>query len=175
MEASPTAIAAPGSPAVSAADRELGYRLGAVMLQCMSADGGSAIRVIDESGLTFTQMKVLMTLAGARDEAPSLKPVAAGLGLSLPSASRAVDGLVRRALVARTEDPSDRRQRLLSLTEGGHELADRIMAARLEGLGQFAASLTGEQRTRLERALELLIERDEIADVYRQYRRQAGR
>ena len=175
MEASPTAIAAPGSPTVSAADRELGYRLGAVMLRCMSADGGTAIRVIDDSGLTFTQMKILMTLAGARDEAPSLKPVAEGLGLSLPSASRAVEGLVKRALVARTEDPSDRRQRLLSLTEDGQGLADRIMAARLEGLGQFAASLTDEQRTRLEQALELLIERDEIADVYRQYRRQADR
>ena len=175
MEASPTAIAAPGSPAVSAADRELGYRLGAVMLRCMSADGGTAIRVIDDSGVTFTQMKILMTLAGTRDEAPSLKPVAEGLGLSLPSASRAVEGLVKRALVARIEDPSDRRQRLLSLTQGGQELADRIMAARLEGLGQFAASLTNEQRTRLEQALELLIERDEIADVYRQYRRQADR
>ena len=62
------------------------------MLRCMSADGGTAIRVIDDSGLTFTQMKVLMTLAGARDQAPSLKPIAEGLGLSLPSASRAVDG-----------------------------------------------------------------------------------
>ena len=175
MKASPTAIAAPGSPAVSAADRELGYRLGAVMLRCMSADGGTAIRVIDDSGVTFTQMKILMTLAGTRDEAPSLKPVADGLGLSLPSASRAVEGLVKRTLVARTEDSSDRRQRLLTLTEDGQGLADRIMAARLEGLGQFAASLTNEQRTRLEQALELLIERDEIADVYRQYRRQADR
>ena len=160
---------------MTGADRELGYRLGAVMLRCMSADGGTAIRVIDESGLTFTQMKILMTLAGTRDEPPSLKPVAEGIGISLPSASRAVEGLVKRALVARTEDPSDRRQRLLSLTEAGQELADRIMAARLEGLGQFAASLTDEQRTRLEQALELLIERDEIADVYRQYRRQADR
>ena len=160
---------------MTGADRELGYRLGAVMLRCMSADGGTAIRVIDESGLTFTQMKILMTLAGTRDEPPSLKPVAEGIGISLPSASRAVEGLVKRALVARTEDPSDRRQRLLSLTEAGQELADRIMAARLEGLGQFAASLTDEQRTRLEQALELIIERDEIADVYRQYRRQADR
>ena len=70
----------------------------------MSADGGAAIRAIDESGLTFTQMKVLMTLAGAVDEPPTLKPLAEELGLSLPSASRAVDGLVKRELVARTED-----------------------------------------------------------------------
>ncbi len=161
--------------AITRSDRELGYRLGAVMLRCMSADGGSAIRAIDESGLSFIQMKVVMTLAGARDQAPGLSAIADGLGLSLPSASRAVDELVKRALVARTEDPSDRRQRLLTLTEAGRELADRIMHARLEGLGQFAASLTDEERERLDAALELLLERDEIADVYRQYRRQADR
>jgi DNA-binding MarR family transcriptional regulator len=175
VEPSSTLLAEGAGSKVSRADRELGYRLGAVMLRCMSADGGTAIRVIDDSGLTFTQMKVLMTLAGARDQAPSLKPIAEGLGLSLPSASRAVDGLVKRALLTRTEDPSDRRQRLLTLTDDGQELADRIMAARLEGLGQFAASLTDEQRERLDEALELLLEREEIADVYRQYRRQADR
>ena len=160
---------------VTRADREHGYRLGAVMLQCMSADGGTAIRAIDESGLSFIQMKVLMTLAGAREAVPSLKQIAEGLGLSLPSASRAVDGLVKRDLAARTEDPMDRRQRLLALTDAGHELADRIMAARLEGLGQFAASLNDEERERLDAALSLLLERDEIADVYRQYRKQADR
>jgi DNA-binding MarR family transcriptional regulator len=153
-------------------DRELGYRLGAVMLRCMSADGGTAIRVIDESGLTFTQMKVLMTLSGVED-APTLKPIAEGLGLSLPSASRAVDGLVKRGLVARTEHPDDRRQRLLALTAAGRELADKVVAARLEGLGQFAASLTDEERDRLGDALDLLLEREEISTVYHQYRRQA--
>jgi DNA-binding MarR family transcriptional regulator len=152
-------------------DRELGYRLGAVMLRCMSADGGTAIRVIDESGLTFTQMKVLMTLSGAGD-GPTLKPIAEGLGLSLPSASRAVDGLVKRDLVARIEHPDDRRQRLLSLTTDGQKLADKVVAARLEGLGQFAASLSDDERERLGDALELLLEREEIADIYRQYRRQ---
>jgi DNA-binding MarR family transcriptional regulator len=156
----------------SKADLELGYRLGAVMLRCMSADGGTAIRVIDESGLTFTQMKVLMTLSGA-DESPTLKPIAEGLGLSLPSASRAVDGLVKRDLVARTEHPDDRRQRLLALTDGGQELADKIVAARLEGLGQFAASLSEPERELLDEALDLLLEREEIAEIYRQYRRQA--
>ena len=158
------------------ADRELGYRLGAVMLRCMSADGGAAIRAIDESGLTFIQMKVLMTLSGAdaEQEPPTLKPVAADLGLSLPSASRAVDWLVKRGLVVRTEDPDDRRQRRLELSTAGRELADRIMAARLEGLGQFAASLSDEERERLDAALALLLEREEVAHVYRQYRRQAS-
>ncbi len=156
----------------SKADRELGFRLGALLLRCMSSDGGTAIRVIDESGLSFQQMKVLMTLAGA-DESPSVKQVAESVGLSLPTVSRAVEGLVKRELVIRTEDPDDRRQRMLALAASGRELADRIMAARIEGLGQFAASLGDEERERLEEALELLLERPEIADIYRQYRRQA--
>ncbi len=155
----------------SKADRELGFRLGAVLLRCMSSDGGSAIRVIDESGLSFQQVKVLMTLAGG-EESPSVKQVAEGVGLSLPTVSRAVDGLVKRKLVIRTEDPDDRRQRMLALAASGRELADRILAARIEGLGQFAASLTDEERERLDDALELLLERPEIAAIYRQYRRQ---
>lgn len=171
----PSSTLAGATQRLTKADRELGYRLGAVMLRCMSADGGTAIRVIDESGLTFTQMKVLMTLAGAdaEEDPPTLKPVAEQLGLSLPSASRAVDGLVKRRLVARTEDERDRRQRLLALTPAGRELADRVMHARIEGLGQFAASLTEDERELLDRALSVLLEREEIADVYRQYRRQA--
>jgi DNA-binding MarR family transcriptional regulator len=172
MEPSSVKTAAPDAPSVTKADREFGYRLGAVLLRCMSADGGTAIRVIDESGLTFTQVKVLMTLSGV-EESPTLKPIAENLGLSLPSASRAVDGLVKRELVARTEHPDDRRQRLLALTDDGRALADRVVAARLEGLGQFAASLSDEERELLGDALDLLLEREEIADVYRQYRRQA--
>jgi DNA-binding MarR family transcriptional regulator len=174
MEPSSAAIKERSQRRLTKADRELGYRLGAVMLRCMSADGGTAIRVIDESGLTFIQIKVLMTLVGALDEQPSLKFVAERLGLSLPSASRAVEWLVKRELVARTEDPNDRRQRRLSLTEAGQELADRVMAARMEGLGQFAASLTDTERERLNDALELLLEREEISQIYDQYRRQAN-
>jgi DNA-binding MarR family transcriptional regulator len=168
-----TTLTEPPKTTLTKADRELGYKLGAVMLRCMSADGGTAIRVIDESGLSFIQMKLLMTLAGTLDEAPTLKPIAEKLGLSLPSASRAVDVLVNRELVARTEDPSDRRQRRLALTDSGQQLAERIMAARLEGLGQFAASLTDDERAHLDEALSLLLEREEIADIYEQYRRQA--
>ena len=156
-------------------DRELGYRLGAVLMSCFGAGGGAAIRAIDDSGLSFAQLKVLMTLADTRDEPPALKQVGEDLGLSLPSVSRAVDGLVRAGLAAREEDPADRRQRLLSLTADGRRLSDRIMAARLEGLERFAASLADEERERLDAALELLVDRDEVAAIYRKYRRQGNR
>jgi DNA-binding MarR family transcriptional regulator len=166
MEAATAATAKP-----TAADLELGYRLGAVLLRCLSGDGGSVIRTLDESGLTFSQMKVLVTLAGERDEPLTVNGLSDQLGLSLASTSRAAQGLVKRGLVLRVEDADDRRVRRLSVTPEGQQLSERILAARLEGLGRFAASLNDDERERLDAALELLLERDEIAAVYRQYRK----
>src|SRR6476661_1544702 len=42
--------------------------------------------------------------------------------VSAPSMTRTVAGLVERALVERTDDPQDRRQVILSLTESGRAL-----------------------------------------------------
>ena len=103
---------------------------------------------------------------------PTMKMLSEQLGgLSLASTSRAIDGLVKRGLVLRVEDAHDRRARRVSLTAEGRDMADRVLAARLEGLGRFAATLSGPERRKLEAALDLLIQRDDIADVYRNYRK----
>jgi DNA-binding MarR family transcriptional regulator len=99
-------------------DRELALRLGTLVLCTMSTDGGGVIRAIDESGLTFVQMKTLVTLSG--DEEPSaINSISERLGISLPSASRAVDGLFKKGLVTRVEDTEDRRVRRVVLTDEG--------------------------------------------------------
>ena len=41
-------------------DDELALKLGALILRCMGPQGGEVLRVIDESGLSFAQMKVLV-------------------------------------------------------------------------------------------------------------------
>ena len=41
-------------------DEELALRLGALFLRCMGPQSGEVLRVLDESGLTFVQMKVLV-------------------------------------------------------------------------------------------------------------------
>jgi DNA-binding MarR family transcriptional regulator len=173
MEASAPPATTSSETRLRAADRELGLRLGAVMLRCLSSDGGAVVQALDESGISFIQMKILVTVAGDNPEPPTVKRLAESLGLSLASASRAVDGLVKRDLLVRSEDDQDRRVRRLSLTDAGERLTHRILTARLEGLGRFAASLTDEERDRLEAALDLLLERDEIAEFYRRYRKEA--
>jgi DNA-binding MarR family transcriptional regulator len=47
--------------------------------------------------------------------------VATALALSPSAASRALDGLVKKTLVDRTEDPADRRAKVLRLTARGRE------------------------------------------------------
>ena len=174
MEAT-TAAATRAERRITAADRELGLRLGAVMLRCLSSDGGAVVRALDESGLNLIDLKILVRLAGADEEPPTLGSLAESLNLSDASASRAVDGLVKRKLTVRAEDSDDRRVRRLSLTEAGHTLSRRVLTARLEGLGRFAASLSSDERAKLDAALELLLERDEIAEIYRRYRKEARR
>lgn len=156
-------------------DRELALRLGSLMLCSFGSDGGSVIRAIDDTGLAFTQMKALVSLSAPTEgeEAMTVKDLGAGLGLSLASASRAVDGLVRRKLATRVEDPDDRRVRRVSLTPAGHAIADELMAARLEGLERFVDTLRADERRKLEAALEVLMERDDISDTYRKHRKRA--
>jgi DNA-binding MarR family transcriptional regulator len=160
----------------TASDRDLAVRLGAVMLYVLVSEGGAVVRAIDESGLTFTQMKALMTLAGGEDSEPaSVKLVAERVGVSLPSASRAIEGLVKRRLATRVEDSEDRRVRRVSLTRSGRELADRILATRISGLERFASTLNAAERRKLDAALEVLLEREEIAELCRTHGRTVNR
>jgi DNA-binding MarR family transcriptional regulator len=154
--------------AATAEDRDLAVRFGALMLYALGSDGGAVMRAIDETGLGLVQFKTMLALAGDGAEA-SVNELADQLGISVPSASRTVDELVKRGLVSRTEDPEDRRVRRVALTDDGQELTDEVMAARVAGLEQFAATLSATERRKLEAAVEVMMKRDEIAEVYRSH------
>ena len=154
------------SRAPTRADHELALKLGSLMVHLLNPAGDSAFRVIDESGLTFVQTKGLITLATTETDHLSVKSLAERLNISLPSASRAVDGLVRGKLATREEDPDDRRARRVALTPKGERLAQRIISARIEGIERFASTLDTDERRALESALDLLLEREEIADTF---------
>jgi DNA-binding MarR family transcriptional regulator len=150
---------------------ELSLKLGAFLLRCMGGASSDVFRVIDESGLTFSQMKVLVELEAADEDLGTVTALADELGISPASASRTAEGLVRKKLATRVEDPEDRRVRRLALTSRGRELANRIISARLAGLEDFTDSLGADERRKLEAALDALLERPEIAEIYRNYER----
>jgi DNA-binding MarR family transcriptional regulator len=153
---------------------DLAVKVGALIMRCMGPQGGEVMRVIDESGLTFVQMKAIVNLQAPDPEA-TVSALSEELGVSAASASRATEGLVRKKLVSRVEDPDDRRVKRLALTAKGRRLADRIISARLAGLEEFTSSLEAEERRKLESALDALLERPEIAEIYANYERKVSR
>jgi DNA-binding MarR family transcriptional regulator len=154
---------------------ELSLKLGAFLVRCMGGGSSEFFRLMDESGLSFSQVKVLAELDALEEHARTVTALSEALGISAASASRAADGLYRKKLVTRIEDPDDRRVRRLALTARGRELADRIISARLAGLEDFTASLSDDERRKLESALDALLKRPEVAEIYRNYERKARR
>ena len=70
--------------------------------------------------LGFTQLAALYVLADG--STTTVGELADALGRSPSATSRLVDGLVRRRLVERREEPEDRRQRSVRLTQRGQAL-----------------------------------------------------
>ena len=158
-----------GTSESSAELRETAVRLGAFLRHLFIYSGGQHLRKMDESGLTITQCKTLLMLAGPEGEEPYAgRDIAERLEISLASVSRAVDGLVRNRLVSRVEDAEDRRVRRLSITDKGRRLAGEIVAARMADMESFAASLTPAQRRKLDAALEAMLDNEEIRAAARE-------
>ncbi|WP_437527271.1 MarR family transcriptional regulator [Sorangium sp. So ce726] len=70
--------------------------------------------------------------------------LATSLGLSASAGSRLVDGLVQRGLLARQEDPEDRRAKTLALTPLGRRFVDQASAERVRVIMETARSLPPE-------------------------------
>jgi DNA-binding MarR family transcriptional regulator len=158
---------------VSPEAHETAARLGALLRYVFLFDGGRHLRAIEESGLTMTQVKGLLMLRGVEEEHFPVTDLAGALGASVATVSRAVDALLQRKLVTRVEDEHDRRVRRVAITSKGRELADALIAARMAGLEEFAATLTAAQRRKLDAAVETLLDRQEITKAYAQLKKVA--
>jgi DNA-binding MarR family transcriptional regulator len=101
--------------------------------------------------LTLSQFKLLKLVANT--DAHSIGDVAAFLGVSNAAASKAVDKLVRRKLLVRTEGQEDRRAAELSLPPRAQRLLAAYDAARDQRLAEVFRSFSPAE---LKRAAEIL-------------------
>src|SRR5262245_19449302 len=127
------------------------------------------LQQVSDLDLSLTQLKVLSHLndlprPGEGEEAVhlSVKQLAEQLGISLPSASRAIDPLVRRRLVSRQEDQMDRRVRRVRLTARGEAAVGRLIATRLAAAEEILDGFTPSEREKLADALNEILSRPEI-------------
>jgi DNA-binding MarR family transcriptional regulator len=137
--------------------QELSELLAPVWAYLNRRSSADLFQVVADLNSSFSQVKMLFLLEDGREH--SVKEIAGFLGLSVPAASRAIDGLIERDYVARRESEEDRRSRLVKLTPRGGEIVERVLRARLQTLEGFAADLTPEERDGLYTALLPMVER----------------
>jgi DNA-binding MarR family transcriptional regulator len=85
---------------------------------------------LGELRLGFTQLAALYVLA--EGSTTTVGELADALGRSPSATSRLVEGLARRRLVERREDPEDRRQRSVALTQRGQAILRAVDRARAD-------------------------------------------
>ena len=148
--------------------QETAARLTALLRHVFLYDRGNQLRVIEETGLSMTQCKVLLELGGLGQtaEAWQVGDLAELFGVSVPSMSRAVDALVKDGMATRVDDPDDRRVRQVRITAKGKDLVETLVAVRQSGMEVFAATLTAAQRRKLDAAVDSLMDREDIAQTY---------
>src|SRR3954453_3861123 len=145
--------------APTGSDQALVRDLGLLMRELMSRSNPAVFHALDDHDISFSQAKIVMTTFMG-DEAPrSIKDIGDGVGLSLPGASRADDGLLKKGLVTRTEAEHDRRVKQIALTPAGREITRRLFELRIAGIREFVASLDPADRKRLATTLEPIFER----------------
>jgi DNA-binding MarR family transcriptional regulator len=107
-------------------------------------------------GLSIARTKVLRRL---REQGPIRQnALAAGFGLSPHSITDIVDGLERLGLAERRPDLTDRRAKLVAITEAGEACLDVANATRERALTRIFGVLSQEDRVTLLRLLDSLDE-----------------
>jgi len=99
---------------------------------------------LGELRLGFTQLAALYVLADG--STLTVGELAEAIGRSPSATSRLVDGLVRRRLVERHQEPEDRRQRTLRLTQRGHAVLRVVDRGRAEQFLAAVRPLPGPER-----------------------------
>jgi DNA-binding MarR family transcriptional regulator len=114
----------------------------------------SQVRSHSSPELSIPQFRALAFLG--RNERAMLSDVSAFLGLTLPSASKLIDGVVCAGFATREIDPADRRRVALTLTPAGQKKYRIARRFAHKFLSERVGRLSGADRTRLLGAMESL-------------------
>ena len=109
-----------------------------------------------QSGAEFSMVQFRALAFLGRNECAMLSDVATFLGLTLPAASKLVDGLVAAKLVTRDLHSGDRRRISLELTGAGRRRYAAVVDAAREFLAAKMRKLSDTERATVLRAMSVL-------------------
>ena len=106
------------------------------------------------TGLSMPQFSILMQL---HHKGPcGMSEIGERFDISAAAASQLVEKLVQAGYLERTEDPTDRRAKLLALSDKGKELINQGTEERHRWMDDLAATLSTEDRKKVAEALAIL-------------------
>jgi DNA-binding MarR family transcriptional regulator len=117
---------------------EIATRAYAAMRYLVLDQGDARREVAETLGMSFVRAKALRRLAITPMR---MSELAASMGTDKPYATLVVDDLESRGLVARTVDPSDRRAKIVAVTDAGRlaaATADAILSRPAPGLERLS-------------------------------------
>ncbi len=120
-----------------------------------------SIRYMKEKGLSFSQVGALFEINRGRD---NVSDVGDALGISIAAASQMLERLVQLGLVARTENPEDRRVKKLTITEKGRRTMRESMEARQGWLVELVSTLSPAEKQQVAAAVDILIDKTRQLD-----------
>ena len=113
-------------------------------------------RFVKASGFSMPQFFLLMQVH--RREHCGISDLSENLEITTAATSQLVDKLVQAGLLARAEDPHDRRAKQVSLTPAGEAFIENAIAERSRWVDDLAAVLNTDEHQKVAEALEILTE-----------------
>ncbi len=123
------------------------------------------IRHNRESDLSLSQVNALFRLY--HHGPGSVNDLANHLGVTKAAVSQLLDPLIADGLVLRSENPDDRRMKLIALTEKGKRLVEKSMDTRHAWLLELSQVLSDSEKAQLLPAIKLLDQRTRELNVER--------
>ena len=111
-------------------------------------------RFTRESGLSMSQLNALFRIY--HGGACGISDIGEHLGVTSAASSQMIDRLVQLDLLQRSEDPLDRRNKSLTLTDKGRALIEESIEARRRWLEDLTRTLTPDQQAAIASALTTL-------------------
>jgi len=115
------------------------------------------IRYSRESGLSMSQMGALFYLH--RVGSSGVSDIGEHLDVTSAAVSQMVDRLVQQKLIHRSEDPTDRRVKIIELTEKGRQLINNGIHAKTTWVSELYKKLTPDECSDIHSAMSLMIEK----------------
>lgn len=111
-------------------------------------------RFMKESGLSMPQFHTMMRLYYRKSG--GISEIAQDVGFTKAASSQMIDRLFQQGLVERVENPTDRREKLITLSPKGRELIETLISSRKQWMEDLTTALNPAEQEHIIEAMHLL-------------------